>query len=108
MAALVFAEVAPSGNLTEQEALQVARKQLVSARPDLEIQAPIPGKWFVPAGPHSAGGPKWVIGFETTGKKNGKRWIYYVTVFPDGRTSEREIRPGAINFNGDVPDNIGP
>ncbi len=89
------AETPPAKTITEQEAVDIARKQLVAARPDLDVKDPVHfGNRFVPAGPGSGGGPKWVIGFGTKDRKSSKDGIYYVTVFPDGRTSEKEIRQG--------------
>ena len=68
----------------------------MTARPDLKVSDRFSfGGDFVPAGPSSGGGPKWVIGFSTVDRKSGQKWIYYVTVFRDGRTSEREVREGA-------------
>src|SRR5437764_900150 len=80
-------DTSPAKVVTEKEAVRIAKQQLVTARPDLEIREHYDtGGEFVPAGPTSGGGPKWVIGFWTTDRKTGWKWIYYVTVFPDGRT----------------------
>jgi hypothetical protein len=94
-----YPETLPVKPITEQQALEIAKKQLASARPDLDVKDPVPDNRFVPAGPASGGGPKWVIGFETIDRNSGRKWICYVTVFPDGQTSEKEIRPGAMTGN---------
>ena len=84
--------------VSEQDAVQIAKSQLLTSRPDLEVVDRVPyGNDFVSAGPESGGGPKWVIGFLTTERKSGRKLVYYVTVFPDGRTSKDEIRPGATS-----------
>ena len=85
----------PTKIVTKQEAIDIARKQLVTARPDLEVMETVPGEMFVPEGPHSGGGPKWVIGFKTKDKKTGRAWRYYVTVCPDGTTDKGRIIEGA-------------
>lgn len=82
--------------VAEQEAVEIARSQLVAARTDLKVLNITHGDCFVGPGPHSGGGPKWVVGFETVDKISGTKSVYYVTVFPDGRTSDREIREGAV------------
>lgn len=82
--------------ITEQEAVDIAKAQLVAARPDLRVLNPTPYDRFVGPGPHSGGGPKWVVGFDTVDKKSDAKSVYCVTVFPDGRTSDQEIREGAF------------
>lgn len=88
-----------TNTIKEKDAITIARKQLVIARPGLTIIASVGGNNFVSAGPTSGGGPKWVIGFETIDKTTRRHSIYYVTVFPDGRTGPHEIREGAIQGN---------
>lgn len=95
LTASVRAETPSSKAVTEQEAVQIARDQLAFARPSLEIEGRVPYSGFVPVGPESGGGPKWVIGFSTTDRKSSEQKIYYVTIFPDGRTSKDEVRAGA-------------
>jgi len=81
--------------ISEKRAIKIAKAQLSSSRHDLIVRGVRPGNNFVAAGPHSGGGPKWVIGFFTRSKDKHEDSIHYVTVFPDGRTSSSEIREGA-------------
>lgn len=91
----VCADTPPTKLVTEQEAVRIARDQIVTTRPDLEVTDRLPYSGFVPAGPTSGGVPKWVIAFSTADRKSSQKRVYYVTVFPDGRTSKDEVRPGA-------------
>jgi hypothetical protein len=79
--------------ILKDDAIVAARKLIISLKPTLELTDASPVPYFVPAGPSSGGGPKWVIGFTAQDTKTKEKDIYYVTVFPDGKT-DGQVRMG--------------
>ena len=93
--ALVLCSCATTREVTQQEAIEIARKQLVTARPDLKVMEAIPDDCIISLTYSSDGVPHMVkmIGFEATDRTVEKKCVYYVTVFPNGKTGEIRISP---------------
>jgi hypothetical protein len=99
MATFSFSAYAGS-QITKEDAVAMAAKFISSSRPTLKLTKDPAVPYFVPAGPSSGGGPKWVIGFTAIDTKTKEKDIYYVTVFPNGKTQGQVImgpRMGAVS-----------
>ena len=91
--ALVLCSCATTREVTQQEAVEIAGKQLVIAWPNLEVMRAIPDEFSVTYSSDRVLQTEWRIGFEATDRRVDKNCVYYVTVFPDGKTGEIRISP---------------
>ena len=89
--ALVLCSCATVKTVTYQEAVEIAGKQLVIAWPNLEVMRAIPDEFSVTYSSDRVLQTEWRIGFEATDRRVDKNCVYYVTVFPDGKTGEIRI-----------------